>query len=324
MINRALLSTTQSRAAAGLIFAIVIWAASYIAMKVAVLELGPMLTVFLRLLLASALLVFFAHRFEWRSIERKDWGWLLLMALCEPCLYFVFEGMALEYTTASEAGMITAIQPLMVAVAAAFFLGEKLTKQAVIGFSIALAGMVLLNSNSQSSADAPNPLLGNFLELCAMVFATIYCLVVRKVGTKYSPVFLTSVQTFVGTVFFLPLLWLPGQVTPQSVSFDAVMAILFLAWGVNILAFTCYNQALRELPAIKVAGLLNLLPLMCLLFGWLLLDETLTLVQYSGCGVLLFGIIVSQVNSRQKGLFIEQLLLPWQKVSQRIRNRSIA
>lgn len=324
MTNRAFLSTTQSRATAGLIFAIIIWAASFIAMKVAVSELGPMLTVFLRLLLASALLVFLAHRFEWRSIERKDWGWLTLMALCEPCLYFVFEGLALEYTTASEAGMITAIQPLMVAIAAAIFLREKLTKQAITGFAIALLGLVLLNTSSQTSADAPNPLLGNFLELCAMVFATIYCLVVRKVGAKYSPVFLTSVQTFVGTLFFLPLLWLPGQATPQSISVDAVMAILFLAWGVNILAFTCYNQALRELPAVKVAGLLNLLPLMCLFFGWLLLGETLTMIQYIGCGVLLLGIVVSQVNSRQKSLFIEQLLLPWHKVSQRIRNRSIA
>jgi drug/metabolite transporter (DMT)-like permease len=241
------------------------------------------------------------------------------MALCEPCLYFIFEGLALQYTTASEAGMITAVQPLMFAIAAALFLKEKLTKQVLVGCSIAIAGVVIMSLDSHASADSPNPLLGNLLEIGAMVFATIYCLIVRRIGSKYSPVFLTTIQTFVGTLFFLPLLALPSQSLPTSVSVDAVISILFLAWGVNILAFTFYNQALKELPTTQVASLLNLLPLMCLVFGWGFLGEKLSQIQYIGCGILLLGIIVSQVKATHKSLFFEQLLMPWQKMSHRIK-----
>jgi drug/metabolite transporter (DMT)-like permease len=323
MNNHAVKSGNQALATLGLIFAIVIWAGSLIAMKIAVVELGALLTVFLRLLLASALLAFFVHKFEWRNIPRQDWGWLVIMALCEPCLYFVFEGLALEYTTASEAGMITAVQPLMFALAAAFFLKEQLTRQVLIGCVIAIAGVVVMNMNSQASETSPNPLLGNLLELGAMFFATIYCLIVRHIGSRYSPVFLTSIQTFVGTIFFLPLLALPSQSIPDSVSVDAVISILFLAWGVNILAFTFYNQALRELPTTQVASLLNLLPLMCLVFGWAFLGEQLTGIQYVGCGLLLLGIVVSQVKSVHKSLFFEQLLMPWQRVSNRIRAKVV-
>ena len=49
---------------------------------------------------------------------------MLFMALCEPCFYFVFEGQALRFTSAAQAGMVAAILPVLVAVLAWFFLGD--------------------------------------------------------------------------------------------------------------------------------------------------------------------------------------------------------
>ncbi|WP_144392794.1 DMT family transporter [Pleionea sediminis] len=298
-----------------LIIAILVWASSFVFMKVAVAEFGPMLTVFLRMILASAVLFFFIPAFRNEKYQKGDWVWFLGLALCEPCLYFVFEGLALTYTTASEAGMITALQPLMVAVAAYYFLKEKVSARLIAGCIIAVLGAVLLSVSGEASESAPNPLLGNILEFFAIAFAAAYSLIARKLMHRYSPLFLTSIQTFVGSVFFLPAVLMSGDTVPASITWDGAMAVLFLAWGVNIFAFTCYNFSLGKMTASQAGAWLNLLPLACLFFGWLLLDEKLSGLQYVGALIVLMGVIVSQSKPKQKSVFIEQEMLEQTNIS---------
>ncbi len=306
---KALAANSQRLALFALLLAIVIWASSFVFMKIAVAEFGPMLTVFLRMLLASVVLFFFIPKFKKEHYQRGDWKWFLLLALCEPCLYFVFEGLALTYTTASEAGMITSLQPMMVAVAAFYFLKEKLSSRLIVGCSIAIAGAVLLSLTGEASESSPNPMLGNFLEICAIGFAAAYSIVARRLMHRYSPLFLTGIQTFVGSVFFLPAVLVSGESVPVSVTFEGALAVLFLAWVVNIIAFTCYNFSLGKMPASQAGAWLNLLPLATLFFGWLLLDEQLTSLQYFGAAIVLVGVIVSQTKPRQKTVFVEQEMI---------------
>lgn len=311
---------SQRLALPALLVAIIIWASSFVVMKIAVAEFGPMLTVFLRMILAAAVLFFFIPVFRKENYQRGDWKWFLALALCEPCLYFVFEGLALTYTTASEAGMITSLQPLMVAVAAFYFLNEKLNARLLGGCGIAVAGAVLLSLTGEASESAPNPVLGNFLEFCAIAFAAAYSIVARRLMHRYSPLFLTGIQTFVGSVFFLPAVYLSGDSIPANISWDGAMAILFLAWGVNIIAFTCYNFSLGKMPASQAGAWLNLLPLACLFFGWLLLDEQLTVLQYLGALIVLVGVIVSQSKPKQKTVFVEQEMIDQQAINEHKAN----
>ena len=60
------------------------------------------------------------------------------MAICEPCLYFLFEARALQLTSASQAGMITAMLPLLVAILAWGWLKERISRQTLLGFMLAI------------------------------------------------------------------------------------------------------------------------------------------------------------------------------------------
>ncbi|WP_251358790.1 DMT family transporter [Kangiella sp. TOML190] len=298
---------TNQLALVGLVTAILLWSASFVAMKYAIAEFGPILTVFLRMLLAMAVLLFFLKPItKKQKYEKGDWWLLGLLALCEPCLYFIFESYALTFTTASEAGMVTALQPLLIAVAAFYFLKEKISGRTIVGCLLAMAGVVWLTLAGGSSEHASNPWLGNLLELGAIASATVYCLLARKLAQRYSPIFLTLLQTVAGTIFFLPLLFIQTEAVSFNVSVQAVFAILFLAFGVNIFAFTCYNYAFKTMPANRVGSLMNLLPLGTLFFGWLLLGETLAPMQYAAAGLVLLGVIWSQTKPKAKTVFIEQ------------------
>ena len=61
------------------------------------------------------------------TFHRGDLKYLLFMAVCEPCIYFVFEAKALQLTTASQAGLITSMLPLMVALGAFLVLKETIS-----------------------------------------------------------------------------------------------------------------------------------------------------------------------------------------------------
>jgi uncharacterized membrane protein len=193
-----------------------IWASSFVALKLAFRGYDPMVVIFGRMLVASICFAPFVPRFRSAApLLRKDLRPLLFMALCEPCLYFIFEARALELTSASQAGMISAILPLTVAIGARVVLGEVLSVQTMIGFGVAIAGACWLSMAGQPSVEAPNPVLGNFLEFMAMVCATGYIISLKRLSARYSPFFLTAVQAFVGGVFFFPFLFFPATVTPD-------------------------------------------------------------------------------------------------------------
>ena len=124
-------------AMACLVLAMALWGSSFIALKFAFAELPPMWVIFGRMALGSLV---FLLAWRWRgqmTYQAGDWKYLLGLAVCEPCLYFVFEAMALQNTTAAQAGMITALMPLLVAVGAYLALGERITRLTLVGFLLA-------------------------------------------------------------------------------------------------------------------------------------------------------------------------------------------
>ena len=169
----------------------------------------------------------------WRRVPvvrptRSEWLAMAFMAFCEPCLYFIFEAWALQNTTASQAGMITSLLPLLVALAAGVSLKERFPARAWAGFVLAIAGAVWLSLAAEAQANAPAPMLGNFQEFLAMVCATGYTVSLKHLSARHHALFLTAVQSFAGTLFFLPVLFLPGVTLPSTLPLGPTLAVVYL------------------------------------------------------------------------------------------------
>jgi len=281
------------RAHLALLLAMTLWASSFIALKVAVNEIAPMIVVFLRMLIGStAFLVLWPWIRHGINYQKGDWKYLFGMALFEPCLYFIFEVQALLYTSAGQAGMVTSMLPLMVAVAAFFFLGERNTLKQWAGFVIAVIGVIWMTVTGENSEQAPNAVLGNFLELLAMCSAVGYTLLVKHLTKRYSAFILTALQSFVGAVFFLPLALMSDW--PEQVSLSTVGTIVYLGLVITLGAYGLYNYSLAHVKASTAAGYANLLPVLTLLFSMLLLGERMTGYQWIAIGVVFVGVFLSR------------------------------
>lgn len=244
--------------------------------------------------MASLAFLLLLHRFQNIHIRRQDWKFLALMALSEPCLYFIFEALALKNTSASQASVITTMLPLLVSVSSALFLAEHFSNKNLIGLLLAMIGGIGLSLGGTISEHAPAPLLGNFYEFLAMICATVYTISVKQLTSHYSALFLTATQAWVGAFFFGPLLLLPQVPLPDTIFLLPTVAIIYLGLAVTIVAYGCYNFALSRMDAGKASIYVNLIPLFTMLLCWLAFNESFTLFQYLAGVLIFFGVGLSQ------------------------------
>ena len=263
-----------------------------------------MSVVFGRMIVASLCFVYFIKGFMKLEFTKKDIKYILLMTAFEPCLYFIFEAKALQLTTASQAGMITSMMPLMTAIGAGIALKEVITKKVIIGSFIAVIGAVWLSLSAQSSENASNPLLGNFLEFCAMICGAWYAIAIRYLTQRFSALFLTAAQGFVGAIFFFPLaLW---EYNTMSMNFttEALLWVLYLGVVVTIGGYGMCNLALSRIEASRASVFVNLIPVFTVLLAYLFLGEVLKPTEIIASIVILCGVAISQMPAlrREKSL----------------------
>lgn len=278
-----------------LVGAVVLWGTSFMATKTA-LDGGmtPMTVVWLRMLVAVVVIAPFWTRLPKPEYQRGDLGWIGLICLLQSGIYYLCENYAMTFTTSSQAGMISAIVPLLVGVGAWLFLHERLSLLTIGGIALSIGGVIALSFGAEVGAHAPNPALGNALEVGAMVSAAGSMIAMKHLVKRYDPWMLTGFQAAFGAVFFLPGALLSNPFTWMHFSAGAWVGVAYLGAFVSMGAFGLYAMALHRMPASRASIAINAVPLVALLAGWAGLHETLGMVQVLGCLAIAAGVALGQ------------------------------
>jgi drug/metabolite transporter (DMT)-like permease len=277
--------------------AAMLWGGSFAAMRLSVEALNPWSVMWLRMVVAFVVILPFAARFKFTAYQRGDWRLLVPMVLFQPCIYFLLESYALKYTTSSQAGVISASVPLMVAVGAGLILKESLGGKSFFGLFLSMGGVAVLSLADNPTNSGANPLLGNALELFAMASAALNMILVKRLCDRYNPWQLTALQVFTGTIFFTPGLFLLLENERLPWTMPLVCSILFLSILVTLGAFGLYNWAMSRIPASKASVFINLVPVMAVIIGWTTMGETLSQLQGLAAVGVIFGVVISQKGS---------------------------
>ncbi|MEO4027263.1 DMT family transporter [Chromobacterium vaccinii] len=278
-----------------LTLAMFLWSSAFIVLKYVFQFYHPLAVLFARMAIATLCLLPLAMggRIAWHY-RKGDWPWLLAMGLCEPCLYFLFEANALMHTSASQAGVITATLPMMMAVGAALFLHERQPRQVWLGIALSFAGVIWLSMDSQAGPGAPDPLLGNALEFCAMICASGYVLIAKRLSVRYSPLALTGVQTLAGCAWFGLAMLTPWGVWPDKLLLVPSLWVLYLGAAITLGAYGLYTWAVSRIPVARAGAFNNLIPVFTVAMAWLLLDEKLQAWQGAAGALVFAGVWLSQ------------------------------
>ena len=277
--------------------AVLFWGVSFMATKTALTGgFSPMSVVWLRMVIASLSLAPFWWRMPRPQYRRGDLGWLALVCLLQPGVYYLAENTAIGLTTSSQAGVISAIVPLFVAAGAWLFLHEHIGARTMAGIALSIAGVVGLSLGASAGAHAPNPALGNALEVIAMASAAAATIALKHLLERYNPWFLTGIQGLVGAALFLPGALASHPRTWAHVPAIAWVSVFFLGAFVSLAAFGLYNMAMTMMPASRASLAINAVPLVALVAGWLVLGESLAALQVGGCIAIAAGVALGQTG----------------------------
>ncbi len=280
-----------------LILAMLTWSTSFIALKLALSAYSPLTVMAGRMLIASAICLPMLKAVLAAMRHAPTRRALVICVLCEPCFYFLFETFALRYTSSSQAGMVIALLPLTVAAGAWLLLKDRLSARTWLGFALAVIGVIWLTLGSSATESAPYPLLGNMLEVGAMICATGYTLCIQRLADRLTPIQLSGAMSFAGALFFVPLALLPLPIEPIALAVAAPdwmppAAVVYLGTVVTFGGYGLYNLGVSRLSAARSAGYLNLIPVLTLFMGVLWLRDSLAPAQYLASGLVVAGIML--------------------------------
>ncbi|WP_340398588.1 DMT family transporter [Paenibacillus sp. FSL H8-0079] len=277
------------------LFTILIWGTTFVSTKVLLIDFTPVEILFFRFLIGYLVLLLIYPRSLRIASFREEW--LFIGAgLCGVTLYFLIENVALVYTTASNVGVIVSIAPFFTAVLAHFFLdGEKLTRRFLIGFGIALSGIILIALNGSFVLQL-NP-VGDLLAFIAPAVWAIYSVLMRKIGQlSYHTIGATRKVFFYGLVLMLPALFLSDFHLDlgRFKNLTNLSNFLYLGLGASALCFVTWNRTVNLLGAIKASVYIYLVPVITVVSSALILREQITWVILLGAFLTLFGSYISE------------------------------
>ena len=305
-----------------LIIATVLYGTTLTAMKVCLNYYSEVEMITLRMIISSMLfLPFFLTVYKDLKIDKIDYKFIFLMTICEPCLYLMSKlaqsdgkicelegGSAAMLTSSGQAGVVSAMEPILIIIFAKLILKEHLPKIAYFGVFLGIIGAIVLSLGSDVNELAPNPLLGNFLELCAEILTVTSIITTKYLMDKYPPFLLAGVQVVLGGVFFMILNALQGgSFVPV---FNESFIILVYLGVLTVVSYALYNYGICTLSASKASPFLYLLPISSIIFGCFFLGESFNLLQIFACLLIFVGIYVSQIKDKRKLVKLRQFLRP--------------
>jgi drug/metabolite transporter (DMT)-like permease len=282
---------------AALVATMIFWGLSFVATKVALESIPTFTLVFIRFSLAALIFLLLRKGRKWPSFERKDHVKMVLLALFEPGLYFIFETIGLQYTSAPKTALIIATIPVVVLVLSAVMLGERTDGTNIAGIILSFGGIALLVvGDPEFSWSLEGSLLGDLLIGGAVVSASLYMIFARDLGRTYSSVEITFVQIVYGALFFcLPFVLELSSSAWPVVTLRSSVAAIYLTVFATVGAFLCYNFALSQVPASRAAVFVNGIPVVTAIGAWVLLDERLTVIQTGGGGLVLVAVFLTNL-----------------------------
>lgn len=280
--------------------AMLFWAVTFVWIKVALITYRPYEIVFLRLVLASALLfAVMAIRRKWEVIERRDMLHLMLVSFCEPFLYFNGEANGMQYVSPTLGSLIISTIPLVSAVGAWLLLKERITPLIVVGLVVSFSGVAVM---SMGESDLSATLKGILLLLLAVFAGMFYGILVRNLTLKYKALTIVAWQSLFGMVYFLPLFlffdW--GHFSTVTHSAQGLVTIAAMSVFASVGAFMLFTGVIRELGVIKSNVFTNLIPVFTVILAFLILGDRLSLRAGIGVSLTILGLLVSQINDLRR------------------------
>lgn len=277
-----------------LLLTALIWGAAFVAQSAGMEQNGPFTFNTIRMILGGIVLIPCIALFDkmrhvrlgWRSADKNLW---VGGCLCGVALFTgaTLQQFGIQYTSAGKAGFITALYVIFVPLCR-LFAGKRPGKLLWGSVALAAVGMYLLCMDGSLALSK-----GDVLVLLGAFGFTAHILIIDHFSQKVDGVRMSCIQFFVAGALSLVCMFLfEAPSVPAILSAWApILYASLLSCGV---AYTLQVVAQKDTDPTVASLILCLESVFAVLFGWLLLGETLSTKELLGCILMFVAIVLAQ------------------------------
>ncbi len=271
-----------------------IWGGSFLFMRVAAADFGPVPLVEARLALGGLVLT----PFLWRArahFTLKLWLRIAGIAAINSVIPFALFAWGAERAPAGIGAITNAMTVMFTVLVAFFFFGEQIGVRRLIGLTAGFVGVAVLASGRTAGASVwPAALAGT----AASVMYGFGINLVRRYLTGYPPAAVAAANLIAGSVLLAPLALYSWPAAP--IPADSWLSALLLGVLCTGIAFVFYYRLIARIGAARASTVTYLIPLFGVVWAWLLLGEPLTPSMALAGVLILSGVALSQKRAARK------------------------
>jgi drug/metabolite transporter (DMT)-like permease len=229
--------------------------------------------------------------------SRRDWVSIVIIGVLWFGVYNVALNQGERSVDAGTAAMLIQVSPVLIALLAAVFLGERFTVHLAVGLALAFGGVALISVSTSSGSDSD--VVGVLLCLVSAVAYSISLILQKPLVGRLAAVHVTWLACTIGAISCLPF---AGQLVSeaQDAPASSLWWLVYLGVFPTAIAFTTYAFALRSMTASSLGVTTYLVPPITIVLGLIFLAEAPPTMAYAGGVLALVGVAVARRKPRPK------------------------
>lgn len=274
-----------------LVFLAAIWGSSFLFMRMTSAELGPVLLMALRTLIATLTLlpILFLYK-QWNEFNGK-WRDLFVVGMLNTAIPFVMFGYATLHLTAGLTSVLNATTPFFGVIIAFIWFKEKLSIGQALGLLLGFTGVYLLMLDKINAEDDSAVLLPSLA-----VFLATFCYALSASYTKRHLTGVKPLAQATGSQICATLVLVPLSVffLPETLPSDtAIYAVIVLGMLCTAIAYIIFFKLIADIGPTNAISVTYLIPVFGIFWGALFLSEQVTMLMLIGGITVLFGVALT-------------------------------
>jgi drug/metabolite transporter (DMT)-like permease len=276
------------------LLSVVFWGGSFVATKVALLDVSPATIVWLRFglgLIVMGLLSLGTYRRA--GFSRRDLLLFLLLGVIGITLHQLLQVTGLQTVRATTTAWVISTTPIFIALLGVLFLHERVRWNTVIGMAVGSIGVILVvgRGNLPWLGDGTAVRTGDLFVLLSAITWAVFSVLSRPLLQRHDPYLMMMIVMLFGWLCTTPsFLWSGGMNEIERLRPEGWIALAYLGLCCSGLAFAFWYRALKVLPATEVGAVMYLEPLVTLAVARLVLGEDSPPVVLAGGILIVAGV----------------------------------
>jgi len=280
-----------------LLAVVAVWGSNFAIVKYSLQEVSPMAFNSLRFMIAIVVMWYLViHRGRKVQLYKKDLWPLIGLGLLGNFVYQVAFIIGIEWSYSANAAVLLGSGPMYVALISHFIFKKKVSVGQILGIITGFLGVLILILGKEGFELNGLSGLGDLLLFVAALCWALTSVLSISYLNRYTPLDLAVISMTSGglAIILAGMPWVL-EVDFTSLSGRAWAGILYSGALSIALSYIVWNYALSKVGAVRTTAFQNFVPMFGVLFGFIILDERLSLWQYLGAIMVITGVILTRI-----------------------------